>query len=90
MLISNQYSNGWLLMSFIPCTSKCVYQSDGLCVLDSATAAGVPSFGGACIHFIPADEARLGLPHRYCEPESMSTPKVASDYQHGASESGTV
>ena len=43
----------------IPCTSKCVYQSDGLCTLDSAAAAGQPALGGACVHFIPQDAARL-------------------------------
>ena len=37
----------------IPCTSDCIYQSDGLCNLDSAAAAGFPSLGGACVHFIP-------------------------------------
>ena len=37
-------------MSLIPCTSSCVYQSDGVCTLDSAAAAGVPALGGACIH----------------------------------------
>lgn len=47
----------------IPCTSECVYQSEGLCRLDSAAAAGLPDLGGACVHFIPA--ARLGSPHRY-------------------------
>ena len=49
----------------IPCTSECVYQSDGLCTLDSAAAAGLPALGGACVHFIPAE--RLGSPHRYSE-----------------------
>lgn len=49
----------------IPCTSECVYQSDGLCTLDSAAAVGVPSLGGACVHFIPAK--RLESPHRYSE-----------------------
>lgn len=31
----------------IPCTSKCVYQSDGLCTLDSAAAVGQPALGRA-------------------------------------------
>ena len=26
----------------IPCTSHCIYQSDGVCTLDSAAAAGMP------------------------------------------------
>ena len=55
-------------MSLIPCTSECVYQSEGLCTLDSAAAAGMPALGGACVHFIPRDGARLGSPHRYSEP----------------------
>ena len=46
-------------MSLIPCTSQCVYQSDGVCTLDSAAAAGQPSLGGACIQFIPTDARRL-------------------------------
>ena len=50
-------------MSLIPCTSECVYQSDGLCGLESAAAAGLPALGGACVHFIPADPGRLGSPH---------------------------
>lgn len=57
-----------IAMSLIPCTSSCVYQSDGVCTLDSAAAAGVPALGGACVHFIPADAKRLGSPHRYFEP----------------------
>ena len=52
----------------IPCTSKCVYQSDGLCTLDSAASAGLPALGGACIHFIPQGGERLGSPHRYSGP----------------------
>ncbi len=59
-------------MSLIPCTSACIYQADGVCTLDSAAAAGVPSLGGACVHFIPSDAARLGLPHRYCAPEAAA------------------
>ncbi len=57
-----------IVMSLIPCTSACIYQSDGVCTLDSAAAAGVPALGGACVHFIPADARRLGSPHRYFEP----------------------
>ena len=57
-----------MCMSLIPCTSQCVYQQDGVCTLDSAAAAGLPALGGACVHFIPTDEGRLGSPHRYSEP----------------------
>ena len=57
----------------IPCTSKCVYQSDGLCTLDSAASAGLPALGGACIHFIPQGGERLGSPHRYSGPGSPSS-----------------
>ena len=56
-------------MSLIPCTSRCIYQQDGVCTLDSAAAAGLPALGGACVHFIPADGAQLGSPHRYFAPE---------------------
>lgn len=61
-----------IVMSLIPCTSACIYQSDGVCTLDSAAAAGVPALGGACVHFIPADARRLGSPHRYFEPAANS------------------
>ncbi len=57
----------------IPCTSECVYQSDGLCTLDSAAAAGVPALGGACVHFIPAK--RLESPHRYSERVKAAGPE---------------
>lgn len=73
-------------MSLIPCTSQCVYQSDGVCTLDSAAAAGQPSLGGACIHFIPTDEKRLGSPHRYCEPGSVPSRDTAVSSLHGVPE----
>ena len=73
-------------MSLIPCTSQCVYQSDGICTLDSAAAAGQPSLGGACIHFIPSDAKRLGSPHRYCEPGSTAGRDTAANPPHGAPE----
>ena len=53
-----------MCMSLSPCTSQWVYQQDGVCTLDSAAAAGLPALGGACVHFIPTDEGRLGSPHR--------------------------
>lgn len=43
-------------MNFIPCTSRCVYQQDGTCGLERASAAGFPSTGDACVHFIPSGE----------------------------------
>ena len=73
-------------MSLIPCTSRCVYQQEGICTLDSAAAAGLPSLGGACVHFIPADAARLGSPHRYSQPESAAGPTVPRDPQTGGTE----
>ena len=71
-------------MSLIPCTSKCVYQTDGICTLNSAAAAGVPSLGGACIHFIPQTAAQLGSPHRYCELQSApirTVPRVPGFFE---------
>ena len=59
----------------IPCTSDCVYQTDGLCALDSAAAAGVPALGGACVHFIPVK--RLESPHRYSERAESANPENA-------------
>ena len=29
------------------CSSRCVYQSDGVCTLESAASAGLPALGGA-------------------------------------------
>ena len=75
-----------MLMSLIPCTSKCVYQQDGVCILDSAAAAGVPSLGGACVHLIPAAAERLGSPHRYSEPGSVAAPPADADCPPGAQE----
>lgn len=75
-----------IAMSLIPCTSKCVYQADGICTLDSAAAAGQPSLGGACIHFIPSDAKRLGSPHRYYEPGSAANRDTAADHPRGAPE----
>ena len=61
-------------MPWIPCTSACVYQTEGVCALESAAAVGLPALGGACIHFIPAGPARLGSPHRYSEPAAAGGP----------------
>ncbi|NLG52883.1 MAG: hypothetical protein GX541_02780 [Clostridiales bacterium] len=36
----------------IACTTDCVYQHDGCCVLEHAATSGVPSDSG-CIHYIP-------------------------------------
>lgn len=71
-------------MSLIPCTSSCVYQSDGVCTLDSAAAAGMPALGGACVHFIPADARRLGSPHRYYEPVAAPDQEMPPDSQPDA------
>ena len=73
-------------MSLIHCTSQCVYQSDGICTLDSAAAAGQPSLGGACIHFIPSDAQRRGSRHRYCEPGSIAGRDTSASPPHGALE----
>ncbi len=73
-------------MSLIPCTSQCVYQSDGVCTLESATAAGQPSLGGACIHFIPTDAKRLGSPHRYCEPGLSVSRDTSANLPHDGRE----
>ena len=71
-----------MYMNLIPCDGRCVYQSDGLCTLRSAEAFGMPSLGGACIHFIPADAKQLGSPHRYCEPGLAAIPEVLLKHSH--------
>ena len=60
-------------MSWIPCTSHCIYQHDGICTLDCVSAAGIPGHGSDCVHYIPKLSAS-GLPsepHQYSEPESV-------------------
>ncbi len=39
-------------MSFIPCTSNCTYQKDGVCTLENTFYNG-PSFDSGCIHYVP-------------------------------------
>lgn len=70
----------------IPCTSKCAYQNDGICTLDSAAAAGVPSLGGACVHFIPQDARLLGSPHRHSEPGANEVPQGPSNLSRNEQE----
>ena len=68
------------------CSSRCVYQSDGVCTLESAASAGLPALGGACVHFIPTDAARLGSPHRYSGLGSAAIPPVRGDRLPGEPE----
>lgn len=79
-------------MNSFLCASKCVYHADGCCVLNSADSGAVdlPALGGACVHVIPADATRLGLPHRYCAPGSNEVHGAHADFQRGVPESGTV
>lgn len=42
-------------MAYIPCTGKCIYESDGLCTLENVAAAGCPTKENGCAHFIPRD-----------------------------------
>lgn len=81
----------WMIvMRLIPCANECVYQTDGLCALNSAAAAGLPALGGACIHFTPVDAARLGSPHRYYEPGSNAVPGAREGSRPDAPGSDTV
>ena len=62
-------------MSYIPCSANCRYQSDGLCSLDHAGAAGAADAEGGCLHFVPASGALRNArfhaaPPRYSTPES--------------------
>jgi len=38
-------------MSFIGCTSDCIYQTDGYCTLEHAATGGEYSLTG-CIHYV--------------------------------------
>lgn len=42
-------------MSLITCTSGCIYQTDGICTLDTVSNIGTPSNSG-CIHYIPKNK----------------------------------
>lgn len=41
----------------IPCTDSCQWQRDGLCTLDTCAAAGQPSAGHPCVHYVPISPA---------------------------------
>ena len=87
-------------MSWIPCTSACVYQSDGECTLESAAAVGMPMHGGACIHYIPAyppishisavHPEPHGLPHRYSAPGEVQVRDKFPDVPSHAPEEHSV
>ena len=72
------------------CSSQCVYQSDGICTLESAASAGLPALGGACVHFTPTDAERLGSPHRYYEPGSTVIHLVREEKEPGEPEQRTT
>lgn len=40
-------------MSLITCTDNCIYQKDGLCLLDHCTQPGNPSQKHPCVHYLP-------------------------------------
>ena len=72
-------------MNWIPCTSCCVYQRDGLCQLDCAAAAGLPHQDGGCVHFIPDGTPRAAHP-RCSPPGSASDPREPGALNNGTSE----
>lgn len=41
----------------IVCSIKCMYQTDGVCMLDRAASAGLPFHNDGCIHYIPRSES---------------------------------
>ena len=46
-------------MSLIACTSDCIYQKDGCCNLEHATAGGESSKNG-CLHYVQKQGAKYG------------------------------
>ena len=40
----------------IACCVNCVYQADGVCMLDRATSIGKPKQNEGCIHYVPGSE----------------------------------
>lgn len=59
------------------CHYNCVYQTDGICVLDDASLSGYP-MSKACLRPTLINVNRLGSPHQYCGPESDLTPPAFS------------
>ena len=50
----------------IPCTDSCQWQRDGLCTLETCGAAGRPSAGHPCVHYLPiAPGPAAAVPPRY-------------------------
>ena len=64
------------MMSFIPCSANCVFQSDGSCSLQYATVIGrVSAPRSECLHYIPRSAAIRNAqwhaaPRRYSAPGS--------------------
>ncbi len=44
-------------MSIIPCISKCKFQKNGICVLES-TNYYVTSLNCGCVYYVPKDECK--------------------------------
>ena len=74
-------------MMRMPCKTKCVYQSNGICELESSIPEGL-SADERCIHFIPLAAAQRGSPHRYFEPGSNAYRQVQTTNQRDAPGSG--
>ena len=77
-------------MNMISYKQKQSHQKCKTCRLDCTAFPGMPPLGGACIRVIPADAVRLGLPHRYCEPESDAVRSVQRSFRRDAPGSDIV
>ncbi|MFQ8760642.1 MAG: hypothetical protein ACLSAF_15615 [Intestinimonas sp.] len=51
--LTKHKSFGGISLSLIACTSECIYQQDGYCVLTHATSIGTPSHLNSCVNFAP-------------------------------------
>jgi hypothetical protein len=40
----------------IVCSNSCVYQADGICMLDRAASIGKPASNEGCIHYVPRSD----------------------------------
>lgn len=48
-----------IFMSYIACTSDCVYQKEGLCCLERAASVNsLTSKSNACVHYIKSGSAK--------------------------------
>lgn len=67
------------MMSFIPCSANCVFQSEGQCTLQYTTVIGRVSVPRSeCLHYIPRNAALRNV-RWHAAPPQYSAPGPASN-----------